>query len=209
MSRNGNDENLTSKRENRSEENASAPAQKQTAVMKKQLTTRANSYEFFSKKTPPSTNDSTRLILVAVAFPENIGTLILIAGKIDAKKSFIFTGEQSNFKSKKIQRAATSNAYMSVPFEFCSEKEWPTKIPKEYQLVAVETVSHANKCLSNCSPTKICLVVGNESFGITEWSLQQCKTAMYLPMPGRIKSLNVSQAATFVMFERQRRQCYS
>jgi tRNA G18 (ribose-2'-O)-methylase SpoU len=104
MLRNGNDENFKAKESLRGK-CLGAPARKQTAVMKKQLTTRANSYEFFSKKSPQSTNDSTRIVLVAaeLAFPENIGSLIRIAGNIGCEK-VIFTGEQSNFKSKKIQR---------------------------------------------------------------------------------------------------------
>jgi tRNA G18 (ribose-2'-O)-methylase SpoU len=123
MLRNGNDENFKAKESLRGK-CLRVPARKQTAVMKKQLTTRANSYEFFSKKSSQSTNDSTRLMLVAVelAFPENIGSLIRIAGNIGCEK-VIFICEQSNFKSKKIQRAATNNAYMNIPFEFCSEKE--------------------------------------------------------------------------------------
>jgi tRNA G18 (ribose-2'-O)-methylase SpoU len=43
------------------------------------------------------------LVAVELAFPENIGALIRIAGNIGCEK-VIFTGEQSNFKSKKIQR---------------------------------------------------------------------------------------------------------
>jgi tRNA G18 (ribose-2'-O)-methylase SpoU len=99
-----------------------------------------------------------------------------------------FHGRAIQFQVQKDSAAATNNAYMNVPFEFCSEKEWPTKIPKEYQRVAVETVSHATNVYQTVLPQKICLVVGNESFGITEWSLQQYETAVYLPMPGRIKS---------------------
>jgi hypothetical protein len=39
-------------------------------------------------------------------------------------------------------------------------------------------------------------VVGNESFGITEWSLQQYETEVYLPMPGWIKSLPQRQSSS-------------
>lgn len=184
------------------------PPKRPTAIMSKQLTTKANSYDFFNNMEPCVCDPGTSgIILVAVelSFPENVGSLIRLAGNIGCDK-VIFTGDGSSFRRKKISSSATSNAFKNVQWEFCKETEWPSRIPADFEKVAIETVSSAKSIYQATLPEKVAFVVGNESFGVTEWSLQQCSQSVFIPMPGRIKSLNVTQAATVCAFEWYRRQ---
>lgn len=181
---------------------AKAPSPKRTATMNKQLTTTANSWDFFSNKKASTVEPSKKIILVAVElrYPENVGALIRVAGNIGCER-VIITGDESNFRGKKIRSSATSTGFNKVRWEFCEETEWPSKVPADYTIVAVETVSGATNLYQTTLPDKVVFVVGNESFGITEWSLQRCNQSIYIPMPGICKSLNVTQAATICMFE--------
>lgn len=182
------------------------PLPKRTAVMSKQLTAKANSWHFFKdKKEPFPTSKKIILVAVELSYPENIGGLIRAAGNIGVDK-VIFTGSEANFNRKKIRGTATSAGYQKVQWEFCKEKEWPSRIPPGFANVAVETVQMASNLYQATLPDKVVFVVGNESFGITEWSLQHCDESVFIPMPGVIKSLNVTQAATICMFEWWRQQ---
>jgi len=55
-------------------------------------------------------------------------------------------------------------------------------------------------------PEKMVLVLGNEKFGMSEKILMQCQEIRYIPMPGKIKSMNVSHAASVGLFEWYRQQ---
>ncbi len=59
-------------------------------------------------------------------------------------------------------------------------------------------------------PDRLCLVVGNEYHGVTKQTLALCDMAIYLPMYGKILSLNVHVAlgivAYHVLHERRNRQ---
>ena len=49
-------------------------------------------------------------------------------------------------------------------------------------------------------PEKICLVVGNEHHGVTKRTLAACDQAVYIPMYGKIHSLNVHVALGIVAY---------
>ena len=162
-------------------------------------------WRYFSEKDSFEIPKEKEIILVAndLNTPENIGGIIRVAGNVGCAK-VIFTGNQEEFRHSKIRRSAT-NGYTKVNWEFCEEKEWPSKIPKGFVKIAVETVAEATDIYHTELPEKVAFIVGNESFGITEWSLTQCDASVFIPMPGIVKSLNVNQAAAVVMFEWWRR----
>lgn len=149
--------------------------------------------------------EEREIILVAsnLDMPENIGGLIRAAGNVGCVK-VIFTGDITDFKETKIRRSAT-NGYEKVDWQFCKEEEWPQFIPEGFTKVAVETSEGATDIYATELPNKIVFVVGNESYGIKEWSVDQCDMSVYIPMPGVVKSLNVNQAGTLAMFEWWRR----
>ncbi len=160
---------------------------------------------YFSEKDNFEISKDKKIILVAndLNTPENIGGIIRVAGNIGCEK-VIFTGKEEDFRMSKIRRAAT-NGFTKVNWEFCEEQEWPSRIPDDYAKIAIETVAEATDIYKTDLPDKVAFVVGNESFGISDWSLEQCDSALFIPMPGIVKSLNVNQAAAVVMFEWWRR----
>lgn len=130
--------------------------------------------------------------------PENFGSIIRLADNIGALK-VVFIGEQ-NIKASKIKKVASSS-YNNVQKRVCTVEEFLKEIPEGYQLVAVETAETAVSIFDSKLPKKIVLLVGNESNGLSEEILEQCKDMVYIPMPGTTKSMNVSHALGIGIFE--------
>lgn len=139
------------------------------------------------------------LVALDLQTPMNIGAMIRLAGNIGCRK-LIFTGNQQHFRADKIRRTATS-AYGHVDWEFCEHHFWKEKIPDDYHIVAVETTANAASVFDAQLKGKFAFVLGNERFGIDDKSLEMCEGAIYIPMPGIVKSMNVVQAANVVLFE--------
>jgi len=142
-----------------------------------------------------------RPIIVAVELqsPSNIGGIIRLAGNMGCQKVF-FTGNPELYRKNKMRRTATT-AFDKVDWEICDEAKWIDKIPKDYQIVAIETIGGAENIYETKLPDKIAIVVGNERFGLSEMNIKHCDLAVYIPMVGHTLSMNVVQATTVSLFE--------
>jgi len=70
-----------------------------------------------------------------------------------------------------------------------------------YHLVAVEIAEGAENYREYEYPEKVCLVLGNEVKGVYGSVMKQCDGAVFIPMAGKGRSLNVQTAAALVAFE--------
>src|ERR1044072_7586748 len=70
-----------------------------------------------------------------------------------------------------------------------------------YALVAVEIATGAANFMEFSWPSKVCLVLGNEASGIYGPVMKHCDAAVYIPMLGKGRSLNVHVAAAVVAFQ--------
>jgi 23S rRNA (guanosine2251-2'-O)-methyltransferase len=69
-----------------------------------------------------------------------------------------------------------------------------------YSLIAVEIASDAVSFNEFSFPAKTCLVLGNEARGVYDSVLQRCDAAVFVPMAGKGRSMNVHVAAAVVAF---------
>ncbi len=158
------------------------------------------SQNFFDSKAEfYNPEDAPFLIALDLRTPMNIGGIIRLAGNIGCRK-VLFTGDEGHFKSAKIRRTATTG-FGHVDWEFCEHHKWHHKIPNDYQIIAVETIESASSIFKTPLKGKFAFVLGNERYGIDEKSMEYCEKAVYIPMPGIVKSMNVVQAANVVIFE--------
>ena len=139
------------------------------------------------------------IIALDLRSPMNIGGMIRLAGNMGCRK-VLFTGDENHFRTAKIRRTATTG-FGHVDWEFCEHHEWQKKIPEDYQIVAVETIASATSIFKTKLIGKYAFVVGNERYGIDKKSLESSHSAVYIPMPGIVKSMNVVQATNVVLFE--------
>lgn len=165
----------------------------------------SNSYYFFKDHpiSPPFT-DPPIIITDRLKTPGNLGSIIRLAGNIgDVKVLAIHEGEPHRLSSIKKLGETTGKV---IDWQYCTCDEAFDLIPSGYVITALET-SPDSVNIFNCTlPKKICLIVGNESHGISEEVLKRAALKVHIPITGRTKSLNVSHAASVGLFEWLRQQ---
>lgn len=135
------------------------------------------------------------IILDGLLTPDNIGSIFRLAGNIGSKQVVITERQELNeTKIRKIAR--NSLQYIKILFLTYDEI-----IETFKNLIAIETCSKSKniyecKMLQNAS-----FIVGNEKYGISPELLKHCKQHVFIPMPGQVKSLNVSHALAIGVFE--------
>lgn len=93
--------------------------------------------------------------------------------------------------------------HRSVPFRHF--RKWieavETLKSEGYAIVGVELAEGAENYRTFEFPPKVCLVLGNEGAGVTGGLMKACDSAVYIPMYGKGRSLNVHVAGAIVAFE--------
>ncbi|MFA8450620.1 MAG: TrmH family RNA methyltransferase [Bacteroidales bacterium] len=149
------------------------------------------------------TQDDLDIIILAdqLRTPENMGAIIRLADNLQASKVLFINDDPSfNIKENKVKKASGSSHHHSN-YLFITSKEIEEHIPADYQKIAIETTSSA-KCIYETSfPKKCAFFVGNERYGIRQELLNDIEQAVYIPIPGNTKSLNVSHSLSIALFE--------
>lgn len=140
------------------------------------------------------------LLLQSVEYPVNVGSIFrmaegagvteLVLTGITPTPPHPTIGKVSRYKSKK------------VPWRY--EEDPITAIEQlrgdGYHIVAVELADEAVPYHEYRYPQKTCLVVGHEDHGVTKATLAACDAAIFLPMYGKGRSLNVHVALSIVVY---------
>ncbi|MBK3518843.1 TrmH family RNA methyltransferase [Carboxylicivirga marina] len=153
---------------------------------------------FFIDSNESQLKNGSDIIIITDNFstPENIGSIIRLAANVNASKVIVI-GSEACRQSKVKKTAGAAIGHVKVVWQEADD----FTIPEEYELVALETAEGAED-IYNCKlPLKMAIVLGNEKYGISQPMLDACKKSIYIPMPGAIKSMNVSHAAAVCIFE--------
>lgn len=139
--------------------------------------------------------DGPVIILDGLQTPDNIGSILRLAGNIGCKKVVIT--EQLNLNQTKIEKIAR-NSMQYLEVNFMSYQA----IKSEFDcLIAIETSTEAKSIYDTELPVNAAFIVGNEKFGTSDELLAMTQKQIYIPMPGQVKSLNVSHALSVTLFE--------
>ncbi|MCU4175202.1 TrmH family RNA methyltransferase [Carboxylicivirga sp. N1Y90] len=158
---------------------------------------------FFEKQKDKTIDVGPILIADSFSTPENVGSIIRLAANVGAKKVIVLNGE--HLRDTKVKKTAGA-ALNHVEVIFTDSNSFKEQLPNDYQICALETVEGAQSIYNCCIPSKLALVLGNEKYGVSDEMLAECVSSYYVPMPGAIKSMNVSHAATVCLFEWYRQQ---
>lgn len=133
--------------------------------------------------------------------PYNVGGMFRLADAVAAKE-LVLTGHTPVPPHPQIHVTSMGH-HRRVPFRhFESHEEAVARLKLEgYHLVAVEIAEDAQHYRDYPYPDKLCLVVGNEVNGVYNRVLGMCDGAVFIPMAGKGKSLNVVVAAAIVAYE--------
>jgi len=166
-----------------------------------------NSVEFFDKKDFQEKNKKSSLILAAYELktPDNAGSIIRLAGNLGIDKVY-FIHENHVMRPRKMTRVAHSSLG-HVDFKIVTEEEFWKAISNEYKFIALETTKQSQNIYQYQFPKKCVLICGNERFGINNEMLNKCDGSVFIPNPGKTRSMNVSHALTVAAYE-WAKQCW-
>ncbi len=134
--------------------------------------------------------------------PYNVGGMFRVADACGANE-IILTGKTPQV-GESPQLAVTSMGahrrvawrHIEKPMDACLQLK-----EEGYALVAVEVAEGASHYMDFDYPPKCCLILGNEGAGVYGKVMKLCDAAVFIPMAGKGRSLNVHVAAAIVAFE--------
>ena len=158
--------------------------------------TKTRKEEFFSKK-----RNNIYIILDSLKCAHNIGCILRLADSLLIKKVYICgnTIVPPNMKIKQGSRGAEK----WVPWEY---KEDSLQVALDLknqgvEIVAVEVTSNSIDYRKYIPTKPVCLVLGREFDGVSQKIIDIADASVHLPLLGMANSLNVSTAASVVMYD--------
>jgi tRNA G18 (ribose-2'-O)-methylase SpoU len=140
------------------------------------------------------------IIADQIRTPENMGSILRLAGNIGVKKTLFISDIAYTFKNYKINKTA-SGAAEKVDWEIIKPEDLVNHLPNDYTVVAMETIENAEDIFNFQFPEKTAFIIGNEVNGISQELLNISHHRVFIPVPGPISSLNVSHALSIGLFE--------
>lgn len=139
-------------------------------------------------------------LLQSVEYPANVGSIFRLADAAGLTE-LVLTGVTPTPPHPTIDKVGRFKS-LRVPWRY--EKDPAAAIRQlqedEYHVVAVELTDTAVPYHTYDYPRKTCLVVGHEDHGVTKATLAACDAAVFLPMYGKGRSLNVHVALSIVIY---------
>lgn len=139
-------------------------------------------------------------LLQSVEYPANVGSIFRVADAAGLEALILsgITPIPPNPTIDKVGRFKSNR----VPWRYEKDPVLAVQGIKAqgYHVVAVELTATAVPYFRYKYPSKSCLVVGHEDHGITKGVLSHCDGAVFLPMYGKGRSLNVHVAFSIVLY---------
>lgn len=141
------------------------------------------------------------LVLDSLKCAHNIGTILRLADGVLANKVFI-CGNTIVPPNRKI-KSASRGAEKWVPWEY---RENVVEVITSLKLsgvniVSLEMAGSSVPYTNICYRLPVCLVLGREYDGVSPEVLELSDHIVHLPIYGMVNSLNVSTAASVLMYE--------
>ncbi|MBW7928380.1 MAG: tRNA methyltransferase [Fimbriimonadaceae bacterium] len=130
----------------------------------------------------------------------NVGSIFRVADAVGAKL-IVGTG-RTPLPPDPMIGVTSLGHHRRIPFRHVAgHEEAGTALREEgWTLVAVEVADGAIPYLEYEFPERVCLVLGNEGAGVYGSLLRQCAAAVYVPMFGKGRSMNVAMCAGIVAY---------
>ena len=139
-------------------------------------------------------------LLQSVEYSYNVGAIFRLADGVGISK-LILTGITPTPPNPTIAKVGRSKD-RNVPWQYAENPVGSLQELREtgYQIIALELTESAVPYDEYDYPEKVCLVAGHEDHGVTKNVLAYCDAAVFAPMYGKGRSLNVSAALGIVAY---------
>lgn len=150
------------------------------------------------------TSGRLALVLDSVATPYNVGAILRTAAAYRVEQLWL-AGSTESPRHPKVQKTALgADRYVPTLVEPDAVAACRAAAAGGYRVVGVELADGAVPLHELDLAGDVCLVVGHEDRGLTPAVLDACEAVAFLPMLGKIGSLNVATAAAIACYEVRR-----
>ena len=144
------------------------------------------------------------LVLDDVQGPFNVGAIIRTAAALRVDDVWL-TARTPDPEDVKVGKTALgTQRYLTFHREEHTLTALAAARAADYQVVAIELADGAGALHDLALGPATCLVVGHEDRGCTSAVLAACDAVAYLPLLGKVGSLNVATAASVACYEVRR-----
>jgi tRNA (guanosine-2'-O-)-methyltransferase len=139
-------------------------------------------------------------LLQSVEYPVNVGSIFRIADGCGAAE-VVLCGITPTPPNPTIAKVARGKQEV-VPWRYAREaSQAVTELRgKGFRICALEIAEGSVPYFEYEPPESVCLVVGHEDHGVTRATLSLCDDAVFVPMYGRGRSLNVHVSLAVVAY---------
>jgi tRNA (guanosine-2'-O-)-methyltransferase len=144
------------------------------------------------------------LLLDGVQSPFNVGSIVRTAAAYRVEHLYLCGPTPSPASAKSARVSLGTERYLSwSAFERGPDA---TDAAREdgYHVVGLELADAAVPLHQLTAGPDVCLALGNEDHGLTPATLAACDAVAFLPLMGRVGSLNVATAAAIAIYELRR-----
>ena len=144
-------------------------------------------------------------VLDGLGTPTNVGSIVRSAAAYRLEEVWL-AGATPDLGGPGVQRTALgTDRYLTAVRATTGADAVAAARSAGYRTVGIELADEAVPLHELELATDVCLVVGHEDHGLSKGALEVCDAVAYLPMLGRVGSLNVATAAAIAMYEVRRR----
>jgi tRNA (guanosine-2'-O-)-methyltransferase len=146
---------------------------------------------FLRNLPPPPQPTDLVIVCQSVAYPVNVGSIFRIADALDVRE-VVLSGITPTPPHPTISKVGRDKD-RRVPWRYVDRPETALKELRDqgYWIGAMEITQQSRPYYTVNYPPKVALVLGNEDHGVTRACLALSDAALYVPMYGKGKSLNV------------------
>lgn len=145
------------------------------------------------------------LILDGVQSPYNVGSIVRTAAAYRVEHLYLTATTASPAGAKTARVALGTERYLSwSSFERGADAADAAR-EDGFTVVGLELADEAVPLHQITAGADVCLALGNEDHGLAPATLAACDAVAFLPLLGRVGSLNVATAAALGIYELRRR----
>ncbi|MBR5322263.1 MAG: RNA methyltransferase [Clostridia bacterium] len=144
------------------------------------------------------------LILSTIQDPGNLGTIARTSAAF-GKKTLILSSDCADIYNQKTIRASMGAMFRTTTYRTSDLCKTINDIRKRGQEVYATALTEKALPLSSVkNPKNSCFVMGNEGHGLSDEVIYSCTGTVIIPMEKDAESLNVSSAASVILWEAYR-----
>ncbi|MEJ5255697.1 MAG: TrmH family RNA methyltransferase [Acidimicrobiales bacterium] len=152
------------------------------------------------------TTDRVALALDGVQNPFNVGAIVRSAAAYGVEQLWLTAGSTPPDHPKVHKTALGSQRYLRWTSVADGAAAVQAARDDGYLVVGLELAEGASPIQELALDVDVCFAIGHEDRGLSRATLEACDQLAYLPLVGRIASLNVATATAIALYEARRQQ---